>query len=976
MNDSEKIFKEEYKKLNPKQKEAVDTIDGPAMVVAGPGTGKTQVLALRIANILKKTDVKANGVLCLTFTNSAVDAMQERLVRYIGDTGEKVNVFTFHSFGMKIIEEHFKVLGLLQAPKLLEDTESVIFFDKILNENDWEYLRPRADGTRYFRDLCSLISLLKRDRITEKDFDSAIEKAIEFLENNEDNISSKGESKGKLKKEIQKQIEGLFRSREIVKFIKLYEKAKKEKNVLDYDDVLENLVKIVEIGGDALAEIREKYLYVLVDEHQDSTRVQNEFLEKVWRDLEKPDIFVVGDDRQLIYGFSGASIDHFKNFKKTFPDATLIPLVDNYRSTQVILDASHSLLQSVISDEKLISVSKEHHSIKLIEANNEDEEIKIAGLDIKDKIKIGVKANDCAILVPKNKQVRRALEVLHELGLPISSLEALNLFDQPEAIAFLRVLKIINGDVLALAISFFDKSSGVKPLEAHKFLAGQKMREISLDKLAQKKSQTLFEGNAAEMWIKKILKWKNDLNNNNLKSLIEIISKELFDLESSPSNDKLVSGQEILNTIIGLLTPELEKNPNLTLAEFVSYLERLESYGEEIPLLVTPKEGIKVITMHSSKGLEFDYVWIAHMDERSLSGGKKMAFTLPESIRDRVEERDIDAVKRKLYVAITRAKRFCTLSYSLESKKGTKGPQRELAKIIEDLPKEVFQKEKIRKADVNSEKEVKSRDLSQLLKLVTEKYSDRYVSVSLLNNFFECPWKWYFRNLLQLPEPLSESLEFGNTIHISIDKILKMDRIPSVKELEDLKLDKEVFAIVSRWVKNRLPEIKLSHENEISVSVNDDRFPNLKIYGKIDLIENLNTKNIRVTDFKTGSVRKKSDIEKIDEEGRMSNYLRQLAMYSYLIKQSSKWKMNVSESRLEFLEAPPTPVGRAGKDKKEAFYDRVIQKEEIDLLVADIKDYDEFVRTGEWINRPCNYNSYGKNTECEYCRMAEIYTEK
>src|SRR3989338_5958703 len=187
--------------------------------------------------------------------------------------------------------------------------------------------------------------------------------------------------------------------------------------------------------------------------------------------------------------------------------------------------------------------------------------------------------------------------------------------------------------------------------------------------------------------------------------------------------------------------------------------------------------------MHSSKGLEFDYVWIAHMDERSLSGGKKMAFTLPESIRDRVEERDIDAVKRKLYVAITRAKRFCTLSYSLESKKGTKGPQRELAKIIEDLPKEVFQKEKIRKADVNSEKEVKSRDLSQLLKLVTEKYSYRYVSVSLLNNFFECPWKWYFRNLLQLPEPLSESLEFGNTIHISIEKILKMDRIPSVKEL-------------------------------------------------------------------------------------------------------------------------------------------------------------------------------------------------
>ncbi|MES3031865.1 MAG: PD-(D/E)XK nuclease family protein [Patescibacteria group bacterium] len=356
--------------------------------------------------------------------------------------------------------------------------------------------------------------------------------------------------------------------------------------------------------------------------------------------------------------------------------------------------------------------------------------------------------------------------------------------------------------------------------------------------------------------------------------------------------------------------------------------------------------------MHSSKGLEFEYVWIAHMDERSLGGGKKMAFSLPEAISEKIEERDIDAIKRKLYVAITRAKRFCTLSYALASHKGR---EQELAKIISDLPPEVFQKDK---AKVSKKPVAKNTDLSDLIKLTKDKYGERNVSASLLNNFFECPWKWYFNNLLQLPTAKTESLEFGIAVHSAVDKILKLNEII-------LPEDKEVAKVVSSWAQRRLQEIAPSRESEQSVSLKDKRFSHLNIYGKIDLIENLDAQSVRVTDFKTGSVRKKSDIEKIDEEGRMSGNLRQLAMYSYLIQQSPKWKVEVSQSRLEFLEA---------KDVKEAFYDRIITEEDINLLVQDIKDYDSLVKKGEWINRPCNYNSYGKNTECEYCKMAEIYT--
>ena len=972
-------FNDQYKTLNSSQKEAVDNLSGPTMVVAGPGTGKTQVLAMRIANILNKTDVKADGILCLTFTNSAVTAMKKRLTQYLGEAGEQVGVFTFHSFGMKIIESYYQVLKLSTIPRLLDDADTALLLDEVLGNNDWQYLRPRADRARYFSDLRSLISLLKRERITSKYFLKEVERDIKSFKNDPDNLSSRGESKGQLKKEILSKLEGLERSGEVAKFFDLYEEAKKDKNVLDYDDVLENLVKIVETSPDAASDIREKYLYILVDEHQDSSRVQNEFLAAVWGPVEAPDVFVVGDDRQLIYGFSGASIDHFQGFQKTFKGAKLITLVDNYRSTQVILDASHALLQSVLTDKKLVSQTKENHPIALVEATSAEEEIKACAEDIKLKVESGkLKAEECAVLVPKNREVREAMAIIHALGLPVSAGEALNFFEQEDAQAFLRVLKIVSDpeDKVSLAASFFDRLSGIAPLEAHKYVVTQNMREparpngrsggFSLAN-ADKNKNLFNEGSAVPNWLEKLSKFQQEAKNYSLLEIIKVIGEDLLE----EGKDKLVSGKEILNTILTLAQKEAEKparpdgrsggNKNLTLKEFISFVDRLQSFNEEIPLITEGKEGVKVMTLHSSKGLEFDYVWIAHMDEGGLSGGKKGGFVLPEAIAEKVLERDVDRIKRKLYVAITRAKRFCTLSYARCSS-GER--EQEVAKVIADLPDEVFSRFDLSnrgpRLQTSGEK-AKPRQLAELVKLVAEKYKSRYVSVSLLNNFFECPWKWYFRNLLQLPEAKSESLKFGSKVHEAIDKIIKSRKVV-------LPEDAEVSRIVARWAENRLAEITEKRENEKSVRMVDKKFPHLNIYGKIDLVEYLTEHELRVTDFKTGSVRKKSDIEKLDEEGRMSGNLRQLAMYSYLLQNNPKFI--VRESRLEFLEALPA---QAGKNPKESIYERVITPQEIELLMKDIADYDQLIKSGEWVDRECNYNSYGKNTSCEYCALAEIY---
>jgi DNA helicase-2/ATP-dependent DNA helicase PcrA len=987
-------FEEEYKALNKKQKEAVDSLDGPVMVVAGPGTGKTQILALRIGNILLKTEIKSDSILCLTFTNSAVKAMRERLRRYIGPEASKVKVTTFHSFGLEILEKYYPVLGLDTEPKLMDEKDNIALFDEILNENKWEYIKPRADTSRYFRDLKNLISMLKRERITPKDFENKINLEIKNIQNNPDNISSRGESKGQLKKDTERKIEGLNRSLESVIFYSIYEEKKKERNLFDYDDILESLNSILEVSDEAKDYIKLNFLYVLVDEHQDSSGVQNEFLSKVWGDVEKPDIFVVGDDRQLIYGFGGASIEYFENFKNAFGKAKLITLTENYRSTQNILDSAHNLLQSSISEGKLKSNHKENHMLRLVEAYYPRDEIIACALEIKEKINKGEDANDIAILVPKNRQVRSTITILKDMGIQVAGLDMMDLFDSSEAISFLQVLKILvnPNDGVALGASFFDKLSGIPPIKAHEFIRDNKMREFSLLNVKEEKNNLFENDSEVNVWIEKLKNWLTD-STLPVYGLIQKIGEE-FLLNTAKNHKELVTRIEIIRTLLHLVLMQTEKNNKLTLGEFLNFLDRIEQYGENIPLAIFgSNEGVKILTLHGSKGLEFDYVWIAHMDEKSFSGTKVGGFSLPESIKEKIENRDDLVLKRQLYVAMTRAKRFCTISYALHP---YNGGDLELTHIVADIS-ENFEKQNadetekmilknneqafVKKDEQSKKQEAKNVDLSELVKLVAKDYEDRKVSVSLLNNFFECPWKWYFRNLLQLPEGKSESLEFGNIVHGSVDQVLKLKKIPDEKELENIisyqvkksnfgneRKQKELFSlalkIVSLWIKNRLSGISKNRENEQSVSVADDRFPHLNIYGKIDLIENLDAKNVRVTDFKTGSVRKKSEIESRDEEGRMSSYLRQLAMYSYLIKQSPKWKAEVSESRLEFLEA---------KDTKEIFYDRVISAKEIDLLIEDIKDYDTLVKKGEWINRPCNYNSYGKNTTCEYCKMAEIY---
>lgn len=981
-----------YKKLNAAQKEAVDTLEGPVMVVAGPGTGKTQVLTLRIAHILESTDTPPSGILCLTFTRSGVSAMQSRLESYIGDTARDVKITTFHSFAIELIEKYYTLLGFSFMPKLLDDVDNVLLFDEILENYEWTYIRPRTNPQSYFGDMFSLLSLLKRESITKEQFLDITQTEIDFLKNDESSISSRGARKGEIKKEVLDKIENLNKTLEFIRFYEIYESLKKDRGLMDYDDVLAYAVELVAIGDDVRAELYENYLYVLIDEHQDSSGIQNAFLKAVWQDIEKPNIFIVGDDRQLIYGFSGAQLDYFTEFKHIFGKAKLITLIENYRSTQDILTLSDTMLKSHITDALLKSNQKKEGSIELAHYAYPRDEIIAAGLYFQSQIKEGVPLHECALLVPKNYQVRSAVGTLQAMGLPVTSDHTASLFQSPYFAYLRQIIAIVNNPVDSVVLTdiILEPFFGVAPIQAHVFLKNVGARVQIEDLIREGEKSGLFgdENKLAQLG-EKLASWINTVSSQKISFMISTLGNEVL-IETAPNHTELLDRVEIVRSFIHLALSWEEKNPTKKIADFLAYITRLESYGQNIPVASFGLgDGIHVITLHKSKGLEYEHVWIGHMNEEVLMTEKRSGFTLPEKIKDRMHSKDIASVTRELYVALTRAKSHVTFSYAQHDYKNT---TLTLSRILENLPTlkthslslaETEEKLLSHGPQIFVKKPVVSDSVKTHIREVQEfvrtHFESTKISVSMLNNFFECPWKWYFRNFLRLPEIKSVSLALGSAVHSTIEYILKESTLPNsdviqdkikselhregvVDEKEHARLSKEALTIVTSWVQDYYHTLSPNKISERSVGYKDPRFPNLSMYGKIDLTEILSGGEVIVTDFKTGSEKTASVIEKITEEGRLSSYMRQLAMYAYLLKNTDK--QDVSQVRLLFLEAP--------EQSKNKLYSTHIEADVIDMLVHDIQDYNKTLLDGSWIDRPCLYTPYGKERkECEHCARAQ-----
>ncbi len=716
----------DYSKLNKAQKEAVETIEGPVLIIAGPGTGKTTLLSYRIANILQSTDTPADSILALTFTESGVTAMREKLVSLIGPEAYKINVYTFHGFCNYVINEYPEYFPEAAEFSVLSDLERIVLFDEILKDLNLKRLTARFDKTYFLRQIADFIADLKREGITPTRLSNIIKIETEVLKN----IPRESKrSKDGLTTKYKNQRDYIAKLKELLKIYKEYEKRLKDSKRYDYEDMISFVLDAIDKQPELLSLLQERFNYILVDEYQDTNTAQNEVVFKLaqyWG--QNANVFAVGDDDQSIYRFQGASVTNILDFIDTFKDnLKIITLVENYRSQQNILDAAYELIKHSQSSlqNTLTGIDKHLNSnvdYKLEPIYYGEFNTNIAeGLFIVDKIKelikAGVDPNQIAILVRNHWHMDDIIDLLQRNDIPYVRIGGDNALENSIVSQFLDLLKAIAAvvqkplddalffkvmhykflglpytDVIKLArhVSYLNRkrSAEAEPVRSIDLVLsddwGTTASKIGLSSQGALKIREFFE---------KLLKWHSDSFNHSLAKYIEIIINESGLLDYILSLPSKFEDLNALNSFFLEVKALTATHPNLPIKEFLNVLELILKYNIKIKIrdLIRPKGGVNILTAHASKGLEFDYVFVPKFTDKFWGAYKRESrpvrlpgyalrreFKLDEStVAERLEEinrlssrkdnllhqlAEEDA-RRLFYVAITRARRGVFITF-------------------------------------------------------------------------------------------------------------------------------------------------------------------------------------------------------------------------------------------------------------------------------------------------------------------------
>lgn len=340
MSLSTSFFQQLYRQLNPAQKKAVDTTEGPVMVMAGPGSGKTQVLTARIANILRKTDTDPTAILALTFTDSAAKNMRSRLVEMIGKTGYYVHINTFHSFCLQVIRDYPEYFPIDRDSQPLTDLERFDLFEDLISDHQLQKLKPLNAPYYYLRDIISAISDLKREGVSPDLFSQIVEQEqAEFAQIEPELTKTKRRRRQK----------NINKHQDLLTLYQAYQQQLRAKQRYDFDDMIALVVEAFKQHELLLRDYQEKLHYFLVDEYQDTNTAQNQvvnLLASYWQERGgQANVFAVGDPNQAIYRFQGASVENMLAFVEDYPQATIISLDTGYRCPQPIYDAAQRVIK-------------------------------------------------------------------------------------------------------------------------------------------------------------------------------------------------------------------------------------------------------------------------------------------------------------------------------------------------------------------------------------------------------------------------------------------------------------------------------------------------------------------------------------------------------------------------------------------------------------------------------------------------------
>lgn len=1025
----ERKFAEEFERLNEKQQLAVNTIEGPVMVIAGPGTGKTQILASRIGKILLETDALPENILCLTYTDAGVMAMRKRLLQFIGPDAYKVHLYTFHAFCNDVIQEN---LSLFEKTSLdpVSELEKIQFYKELIDSFPKNHPLKRYRGDVYFEvnNLQHLFSNMKREGWTPAYINQKIDEYIADLPNREEFIYKTNKAgkwnKGDLKPAYQDEIERMEKLRAAVGEFDRFQQLMRKRNRYDFDDMINWVIKAFEEDKNLLAGYQEKFQYILVDEYQDTSGTQNRLVELLISYWEKPNVFVVGDDDQSIYRFQGANVENMLQFADNYQkDLLTVVLTNNYRSTQPILDISKSLIDrneerlvkqiEGLSKELLSSKEKLKHLTHLPFIHEyETQRLEMIGIvkRVQQLAAQGIQPGRIGIIYKENKYGEELSQYFKLLNISVYSKRNLNILKLPLARKIILLLKYLvsehdipySGDEMLFEILHFDWF-GIPPVEIAKLTMevadkkytgnGTSIRQVLTEKV-NTPAKDLFS-NGLHHGLKKasgiVEKLIADVSNITLQHLFENIIREAGVLTHIMQSSDKHWQLQILTGLFDFVKEETHRNPYLTLEHLVNLIELMEKEDISLPLVQVSgsEKGINLMTVHGSKGLEFEYVFFAGCNATSWEKKRKPGggYKLPDIIfsSSRKEGTDDEELRRLFYVALTRAEQHLYISYSKYKNDGKElEPSMFIAEIQDkhELPVEkiIIDTEVVSEFAALSFAEAEAPEIEKIEEEFVSRILDKFVmNVTALNNYLKCPLEFYFKNLIRIPSPKNEATEFGSAVHHALEKLFrkmqeeKKNKFPSkeefiadfgwymhrhresfTKEQFDRRLEygQEVLSNYYDKYISSFNKIVAIERNIRNVVIN-----NVPLKGKLDKLE-FDGKSVNVVDYKTGDPDKaipkiNGPSEKVPNGG---DYWRQAVFYKILVDHYEQKDWKAVSTEFDFIEP----------DKKKNY-----RKEKVIITTDDITTVtQQITSTWEKIQNREFYIGCGKE-DCHWCNFVK-----
>ncbi len=1032
-------FTDRYTQLNDAQKQAVDTIEGPVMVVAGPGTGKTELLSVRVANILQKTDTLPENILCLTFTESGQAAMRERLVGIIGKDAYKVAIHTFHSFGSEIMShnrEYFYRNALFEAADDLKQYEvlrgifeelefsnplssmmngefthlsdakkviselkrsSALTSDELLavieqNENSLDALerilvpilidrvgKTTADKLRDAFDLVKehaetvepLHEVTPLARIITESLEAMLEETITIHPTKP--ISAWKASwfeRNDRKDLVFKNRKRLVKLKGLAFIYYEYLNRMEKLGLFDYDDMIMQVVHAVEVNDDLKYNLQEKYLYIMVDEFQDTNLAQLRILHSLTDNAVNegnPNILVVGDDDQAVYGFQGADISNILNFSENYPGRRLIVLTNNYRSCATILETSRVVITQGTDrleeripelDKRLTANRAGDGGVELWKAPSIDSERHEIIRKIKEQARQGADLSSIAVLSRRHADIQSLLPFFRHAGIPVRYEREESVLDTAPIIALEQVSRV----VLALADANHAAVQELLPeLLAHPAwkLDPKDLWRLSLD--AYTNRQNWMEVMATTPKFVPIHDWlvtkAQEATTTALEPMIDgLMGRSEDETTESPyftyffSQESLEKNPESYIEYLGALRAirgrlrDYQPGAVLTLKSFIEFVELHRRLAIGITVnrysLASDVSAVQLLTAHKSKGLEFDTVYVFNsvdsvwgQSARSVS----RSISYPENLPLAPTGNTADERLRLFYVAMTRAKQNLIITYAESNDSDKQMLAADFLLPVEAPTLEINEPtrvENIETAELAWYEPLvtPTQDLKELLAPQIEKFK---LSATSLNSFLDVtrggPQHFLLNNLLHFPKTKPAPASYGTAVHWTMQQAhVHVAAHGEQKPLEDSLHDFEVALTKERLAPNdhqqylhqgsehipaflnsgALPMTK-TQKAEVSFGFQDVRAGDACITGSLDMIDaNSTEKTMIVTDYKTGHPSMSWDRGDDHTKLKLHKYRQQLVFYKILVENSAEYhNYEVTHGQLAFIE--PTRGGES-----------------------------------------------------------------